>query len=164
MINKSEMETNFKNKYGEWALITGASSGIGKALAAELADKGLNLVLVARRQAELVKVANDIQNKYKVSTKIVVADLANQNGIDELITKTQLLTIGLLVLSAGIENSGSFIKSNLEKELQVIELNIVSSLKLTHYFTKKMESTIKTFLMTFTLKRVISLVSEKFNI
>lgn len=134
------MESNFKNKYGEWSLITGASSGIGKAIAYEIADKGLNLVLVARGQKELEKVAEEIQNKYKISTKVVVADLSNQNGIDEVITKTQLLNIGLLVLAAGMENNGSFVKNNLEKELRVIELNIVSTLKLTHHFIKKMES------------------------
>jgi uncharacterized protein len=139
-INNLKMENNFKDTYGEWALITGASSGIGKALAYEIANKGLSLVLVARGQAELEKISRDIQNKYSVSTKVVLADLSIQDGINEVIAKTQDLTIGLLVLSAGMENNGSFTKNNLEKELQVIELNIVSTLKLTHHFTKKMES------------------------
>lgn len=134
------MENDFKTKYGEWTVITGASSGIGKALAYELAQKGLNLVLVARGQAGLKKIAEDIQNKYKISTKIVVADLGNQTGINEVILKTQQLTIGLLVLSAGMENNGSFIKNDINAELQVVGLNIVSTLQLTHHFTKEMES------------------------
>ncbi len=133
------MVSDFKNKYGEWALITGASSGIGKALAIEIAQKGLNLVLVGRRQVELEELAREIQNKYKVSTKVLLADLSCQTGINAVISGTQQIDIGLLVLSAGIENNGAFVKNNLEKELQVIELNIVSCLKLTHHFIKQME-------------------------
>lgn len=133
------MANDFKTKYGEWAVITGASSGIGKALGYEIAKKGLNLILVARGQANLEKVADDVQSKFKVSIKIVVADLTSQEGINEVISKTQQYDIGLLVLSAGMGNNGSFIKTNLNKELQVIELNIVSTLKLLHHFTKEME-------------------------
>lgn len=133
------MENNFKNKYGEWAIITGASSGIGKALAYEIANKGLNLVLIARGQTALGRIAEDIQSKFKVTTKVLVADLTSQTGINEVLLKTQQLQIGILVLSAGMENNGSFIKNNLETELQLIELNVVSTLKLTHHFTKEME-------------------------
>lgn len=134
-----EMENIFKNTYGEWALVTGANSGIGKALALEIAAKGLNVVLVARRIPELEEVANKIKAEHKVSTMIISADLTEQNGINAVIDKTDGLNIGMLVLSAGIENNGSFIKNDLETELKVIQLNIVSTLKLTHHFAKKME-------------------------
>ena len=134
------MENKFKNKYGEWAVITGASSGIGKALAYEMARKGLNLVLIARGQTALENLSENLQSKFRVSTKVLVADLACQAGIDEVTAKTQALDVGLLVLSAGMESNGSFVKSKLEKELQVIQLNIVSTLVLSRHFTKKMES------------------------
>jgi len=134
------MGNTFKNSYGEWAVVTGANSGIGRALAFEIAEKGLNIVLVARRTPELEEVSNKIKEKYKVSTMVISADLTEQNGINDVIGKTDGLNIGMLVLSAGIENNGSFIKNDLETELKVIQLNIVSTIKLTFHFAKKMES------------------------
>ena len=133
------MKNKFKNAYGEWALITGASSGIGKALAWEIAGKGLNLVLVARRQAELEKLEKDLKKQYSVSIIVCHADLSKQAGIDNVISRTEKLGIGLLVLSAGMENNGLFVKNDLNAELQVIQLNVISTLKLTHHFTREME-------------------------
>ncbi|MCF6359831.1 MAG: SDR family NAD(P)-dependent oxidoreductase [Cyclobacteriaceae bacterium] len=79
------MENTFKNSYGEWALVTGANSGIGKALAFEITKKGLNIVLVARRKPELEEVSNKIKKKYKVSTLVTSADLTEQNGINDVL-------------------------------------------------------------------------------
>jgi short-subunit dehydrogenase len=133
------MALDFKNYYGEWALITGASSGIGKALAYEIASKKLNLILVARRQSELEIVANDIRRKHQVATLIIAADISTPEGIDHICDQTENHTIGLLVLSAGIAGNGAFTKNNLDYELQTININIISTLKLTHHFVKMME-------------------------
>ncbi len=128
----------FLEKYGEWALITGGSSGIGKALAFEIASKGLNLILVARGQQGLELTSFEIKKKYRVSVTTIQADLSTKEGINKVIKETELLEVGFLVLSAGIENNGLFTKNSIEKELQVIQLNVVSTMMLTHHFVKKM--------------------------
>lgn len=132
------MENTFKSNYGEWAIITGATSGIGKAIAMEIAKQGINVVLTARRQLHLQEVAEEIREKYQASTKTIQADLIQESGISAIKAETEELNIGMLVLSAGIENNGSFVKNSLETELKVIELNIISTLKLTHHFSQRM--------------------------
>jgi short-subunit dehydrogenase len=134
------MKTTFKNTYGEWALITGATSGIGKALAMEIAKKGIKIILVARRRLELEETALEIAKKHQVETCVIEADLTEKDGVKNVINETGKLNIGMLVLSAGIENNGSFIKSDIETELKVIDLNIISTIKLTHHFAQKMEA------------------------
>jgi uncharacterized protein len=139
-INDLKMKKEFKVAYGEWALVTGASSGIGKALVFEIAKKGLNVVLVSRRQNELDQIALEIQNKYKVSVMVIPADLSTEVGLIKVKNETEGLNIGLLVLSAGMESNGLFTKSSLEKEMQLIQLNVLSTMVLTHHFAKKMEA------------------------
>ena len=70
------MDKNFSDKYGSWAIITGASSGIGVEFAHQIAEKGLNVVLVARRKELLDSLAAQLSEKYKVSCKTVEADLS----------------------------------------------------------------------------------------
>jgi uncharacterized protein len=130
----------FKEKYGEFALITGGSSGIGKAIANELANKGLNLILVARREEELQEAAKEIQGKHKVEVVCISADLLSDAGIQTVIKQTNSYQVGLLVPAAGLEENGAFEKNNLEKELRVIKLNVTVTMELTHYFLQKMVS------------------------
>jgi short-subunit dehydrogenase len=132
------MNIDFKAKYGEWALITGATSGIGKALAYEIAAKGINIVLVARSKENIEIVSKSIEKEYKVSVAGVSADLSAGEGVNEVISKTENLRIGFLILSAGQDNTGFFPENKLETELNLIQLNIVSTLKLTHHFSRKM--------------------------
>lgn len=128
----------FNEKYGKYALVTGASSGIGKALAIEVAKKGLNVVLVARGIAELEATKKEITAKYKVDVQTVSADLGNPESIEALIAATNQFEIGLFIPTAGMETNGLFTKISLERELAVIQINVVSTLQLTHHFTKKM--------------------------
>ncbi len=130
------MESAFKNKYGNWALVTGATSGIGAELTSQIATKGLNVVLVARKTQELEVHAAALQERYGIATHIISADLATAEGLQKVLEIEQ--EIGLLVVSAGIEVNGAFEKNNLEKELQVIQLNVTSTLVLTHHFSKAM--------------------------
>lgn len=130
------MDTNFKNKYGDWALITGATSGIGAELTSQIAARGLNVVLVARKEKELAECAAALQNRYGVKTKCVSADLATNEGIEKI--KQIDEEIGLLVIAAGLEVNGAFEKNSLESELKVIQINVVATLQLTHHFSKAM--------------------------
>jgi hypothetical protein len=130
------MDRNFKTKYGNWALVTGATSGIGAELASQIAAKGLNIVLVARKEKELEAHSSLLRNRYNIETKYLSADLATEEGIEKV--KKIQEEIGLLVVSAGIEVNGAFEKTSLEKELAVIQVNIVATLQLTHHFSKAM--------------------------
>ncbi|MCJ7467884.1 MAG: SDR family NAD(P)-dependent oxidoreductase [Maribacter sp.] len=129
---------NFKKKYGEYALITGGSSGIGKAIANELANKGLNLILVARKKEELQQAAKEIKAKHQIDVVCITADLLTDEGMQTAKEETETYRIGLLVPAAGLEVNGAFEKNNLEKELRVIKLNVTVTMELTHYFLQKM--------------------------
>jgi short-subunit dehydrogenase len=86
-------------KYGPWAVIAGASDGTGAAFAAELARRGVNLVLVARRRALLEELAGELP----VETRVVTLDLSTPTAIDELAEATADLEVGLLVYNAGAD-------------------------------------------------------------
>ncbi len=130
------MDTKFKNKYGDWALITGATSGIGAELTSQIAAKGINIVLVARKEKELADHASSLQKRYGIKTKYVSADLVTTEGIEKV--KQIEEKIGLLVIAAGIEVNGAFEKTSLESELKLIQINVVATLQLTHHFSKAM--------------------------
>lgn len=129
---------DFYKKYGEWALVTGASSGIGLEFAKQTAAKGLNVVLVARRKGRLEKIAKQIEAANSVQTRIVVADLTETAGISAVIEETQDLMVGLLVNNAGREDSGHFLKTPVEIALNTIDLNVKAPLQLTHHFANLM--------------------------
>ena len=130
--------TDFKNKYGPWALLTGGTSGIGAEFANQLAEKGLNIVLVARRQNLLDEKAAELKNKYGVEVKTIQADLTKNEDLQKIQDGTNDLEIGLLIPCAALENHGLMTKLNLEKELAVIQINVTSTFALAHYFGGKM--------------------------
>lgn len=130
------MKNIFKEKYGDWALITGATSGIGAELTSQIAAKGLNIILVARKAKELEEHALSLKERYSIQTKTISADLTTDEGIDKV--KQVSEKIGLLVLAAGLEVNGAFEKNSIETELKVIHLNVVTTLHLTHHFSKEM--------------------------
>ena len=99
-LSNSEKQ-RLKVKYGPWAVVTGASSGIGLELATQLADAGFNLVLCARGEAELQKIAQAFSLQYGIETRVLAADLSVSEGVERLIAATQTLPVGLLVAAAG---------------------------------------------------------------
>ena len=130
------MKNNLKNKYVNWALITGATSGIGAELTSQIAAQGMNVVLVARKEKELAVQAASLAKRYGIETKYVSADLSTSEGIDKI--KQIQEEIGLLVIAAGLEVNGAFEKTALEMELKQIQVNVVGTLQLTHHFSKEM--------------------------
>lgn len=94
-------------KYGEWAVVTGASDGIGKEFAKQLAAKGLNVVLISRSLHKLEAVASDIQEKYKRKTLVIDVDFTKGLGIyDTIQQKIKGLDIGILVNNVGVGYPG----------------------------------------------------------
>jgi short-subunit dehydrogenase len=131
---------NLKDTYGEWALITGASSGIGEAISRKIASTGMNVVLVARRQERLEQLSKELIDSYGIKTRVICADLSDKNDTKNIITIVDDLEIGLLVNNAGILNTGNFLDSNLEAEIQLLNTNCQSFLILTHGLGNKMKS------------------------
>jgi len=129
---------SFKQKYGSYALITGGTSGIGEEMTKQLAEKGLNIVLVARRQNLLDEKAAALKTKYGVDVKTIQADLTKNEDIQKVIDGTKYIEVGLLIPCAAIENHGLMTKINLEKELALIQLNVTTTYILTHHFANKM--------------------------
>jgi uncharacterized protein len=129
-----------KDKFGPWALITGASSGIGKEFAKQLAANGLNLILVARRGSVLEEIGAQLSKEYNIQYETIEADLSENNAIEKIITATDKFEIGLLISNAGTGKPGKFFSFN-ESELKyIVQLNAISHLKLIHYFGKKMRN------------------------
>jgi uncharacterized protein len=131
------LQQQFKTRYGPWAVVTGASSGIGRELALRLAEAGLNLVLVARSQAVLEQMAQDWRDRYGIEVRLVVQDLAVESSLETLAVQTQDLAVGLLVAAAGFGTSGAFLNSRLEQEIEMLNVNCLSLLGLTWHFSQR---------------------------
>ena len=130
-------KARLKNKYGPWALVTGASSGIGRELATRLAEAGFNLIVTARRGPLLEALAAELQSLYDIQVLALEADLSKQEGIEAVTGTAEDKDIGLLVAAAGFGTSGLFIQSPLEEELDMLQVNCTSLMMLTHHFAKK---------------------------
>lgn len=124
-------------KYGPWAVVTGASEGIGREMASCLAEAGLNLLLVARRQSVLDEIADDLTKRYDIETRIISADLAKHDDVERVIDSTDTLNIGVLVACAGFGTSGRLINSSLEQELNMLDVNCRAVLALSHAFGRR---------------------------
>ena len=127
-----------KNNYGDWALVTGATSGIGKALATRLGESGFNLVITGRREQALQSLSTELFDSYKIETIPITGDLSKKEDVVTLLQETDHLPIGIAVLNAGFGTSGKLIYSDIDNELNMIDLNCKSVLQMSHHFANKM--------------------------
>ena len=95
-----------KDRFGPWALVTGASSGIGKELSRQLAANGINVVMAARRIDLLKEVGDGIEREFSVEFRAVQVDLSEEGFIDKIKDATRDLDIGLIVSNAGAVRAG----------------------------------------------------------
>ena len=129
-----------KNNYGPWAVVTGASSGIGRELATRLAEAGLNVTLTGRNEFELNALALTLQKMYGAAVLVIPSDLSKRQGVQEVIDKTQHLEVGMLIAAAGYGTSGSFLEGNINDELDMLQVNGAALLQLTHHFANRFAS------------------------
>lgn len=125
-------QSKFQQKYGSWAVITGASAGIGEEFARQLAERGLNLVLIARREAKLKAIANQLHQQFNVNVRVAPADLSQPTFMESIRPHLKDLQIGLLVNNAGMWVAGQFLDNTIERELSTLDVNTRAPLILTH--------------------------------
>src|SRR6266849_5511583 len=125
---------------GKWALITGASAGIGVALAEELAAGGTHLVLTARRLDRLQEVADGLRKKHGVQTQVEAADLGKREAQQEIFafTKEKRLRIDLLINNAGFGQYGEVPQVETQRLLDMVEVNCTAVVHLTRLFLPEM--------------------------
>jgi short-subunit dehydrogenase len=127
-----------QNRFGPWALVTGASSGIGKEFARQLAASGLHLVLVARRLALLEDLGRSLTDAYGISYRALSLDLSQDGFLDPLVAATRDLDIGLVVSNAGAVHLGEFLSLDQSLLHQTVRLSISAHLDLAHHFGRKL--------------------------
>ncbi len=127
-------DTPLRRDYGPVAVVTGATEGIGRAFAHQIAAAGLDLVLVARRQGALDEVAENLRARHGVRVESVATDLGVGDGVHRVMEATAKLDVGLLIAAAGFGTSGLFLDGDIESESSMLQVNCDAVLRLTHHF------------------------------
>lgn len=128
---------NWRAKYGPWAVVTGASDGIGRAVAICLAEAGLDLVIVARRRDALEGLAAELRQAHHIRTKIVAVDVGQRAAVDAIVSAAEDIEVGLLAAIAGFGTSGRFIDGPVDRELDMIDVNCRAVVVLSHHFARR---------------------------
>lgn len=125
---------------GKWALVTGASSGLGADFARRLAERGMHTVLVARREQELQKLAAELVETHRVQSIVVKMDLGVADAAQTLFDKLTAdgIDIDVLVNNAGFGTYGDFVDLTWESQQQMLQLNVVALTQLTRLFVAPM--------------------------
>ncbi|NGM83126.1 SDR family oxidoreductase [Paenibacillus sp. 7124] len=125
---------------GKWALITGASSGIGEQFARQLAKQGAHLVLVARSKSKLESLAAELRTSYGIKAEVIPKDLAEQGAPGEVYRQCKLLDldIELLVNNAGFATHGLFDQLSGVRQHEEVMLNVAALVDMTHMFLPDM--------------------------
>ncbi len=129
---------DFTKKYGPWAIVTGASSGIGEEFSRQLAAHKLNLVLIARRKERLELLSEELIHTHNIEVKIIPTDIANLDFLEQVQAVTHSLDVGLLVNNAGFALTGNFLEHTLEEELSLLHVNCRAPLMLAHSIGKRL--------------------------
>ena len=129
----------FATKYGPWAVVAGASDGVGAAFARGLAERGVNVVLIARRQAVLDEVAAEIRSETSASTRTLAIDLTEPGATAAIAAATSDLEVGFLVYCAGADpNFEPFLANPIEIAEAMVQRNCMVPMQLCHHFAPAM--------------------------
>jgi short-subunit dehydrogenase len=116
----------FQNQYGPWAVVAGASEGLGAAFARELAQRHVHLVLVARSTDKLAALQQELQGRYSIDCRVVTLDLSQDKAAAFLARETAGLDIGLVVYNAALSLVGSFLGYSEEQHRAIITTNCLN--------------------------------------
>jgi uncharacterized protein len=137
MMSNVKKFKKFHESYGPWAVVTGASSGIGQEMANCLAKAGFHMVLIARSEEILRDMAQDLSGRFNTQSRVLALDLSDERSYEEIATSTDDLDVGLLVYSAGFGDSGLFIDSDLPNQFQMVDVNCRMLMGVSHLFAKR---------------------------
>lgn len=131
----------FADRYGPWALVAGASDGVGSAFAEELAGRGLNVVLLSRRGEVLAALAERIEDRFGVATRVLTADLADEAAAGAVIDATADLDVGMLVYCAGADPEFKpFLAQPVSAAEAMVQRNCLTLVRLCHHYAGPMVS------------------------
>ena len=130
------------NDNNSYALVTGASRGLGRAISVELARRQINLVLVARDNEKLLKLANDLEDYYDVKCHTIQADLSEDDAPQRIFNATSGfgLNVDILINNAGLSTKTEFADEKIDHLNTVVNVNILSSMRLSHLYINKMRN------------------------
>jgi short-subunit dehydrogenase len=128
----------FSDKYGPWALVTGAARGLGAEFSRQIAAKGINVVMVDLLADELSRTADDIRKASGREIVTLTADLSQPDFIDSILKRIEGMEIGLLVSNAVYGPVGKFVERGLDEKLRSIAVNVRAPLTLVHEFAARM--------------------------
>ncbi|MDG4668596.1 SDR family NAD(P)-dependent oxidoreductase [Mycobacterium sp. 236(2023)] len=132
---------SFAEKYGPWALVAGASDGVGSAFAAALAGRGVNVVLLSRRPSVLAELASSLSDRFGVQTRVLAVDLASDDAASTVIDGTQDLEIGMLVYCAGADpDFKPFLAQPVSSAEAMLRRNCLVPVQLSHHYAQGMVS------------------------
>ena len=134
---RTRRQERFRARYGPWAVVTGASDGIGREMALRLAAAGLNLVLVARRRPVLDGMAAELRTRHRIETRVLDVDLANGDAMAAIEAGTRDLDVGLLIAAVGFGSSGPLLDAPLDRELEMLRVNCGAVLGLISRFGRR---------------------------
>jgi len=131
---------SFKNTYGPWALITGGTEGIGLCFAQQLAEMGLNIALVARREEVLAQACTQLTDTHGIETRYVCADLAQADAAQTIIDTLQGVEVSLVIHNAGATHGAkAFLDQPCASAEALLTLNCLTPLRLCHHYGQAMK-------------------------
>ncbi|MEV3903405.1 SDR family NAD(P)-dependent oxidoreductase [Mycobacterium sp. NPDC050551] len=133
------MSDEWRAKYGPWALVAGASDGVGAAFAEAAAQRGVNVVLLARRAEVLDEVADGIRRRTGVATRVLVTDLSAPDAVPSIVDATSDLDIGLMVYCAGADaDFAPFLENSVAAAESMLRRNCLVPMQLAHHLGRSM--------------------------
>ena len=133
-------DSGFLSRYGPWALVAGASEGLGAEFARQLADRGLNLLLIARRRAPLEKIAEELHRAHGVQVRTGALDLASADLLSSIQDLTDDIEVGMVVYNGAESIIGPFLEQELSDMLRTIDVNCRGPLILAHELGRHMQA------------------------
>jgi short-subunit dehydrogenase len=131
-------DQDFQSRYGPWAVVAGASTGLGAAFADEAAQRGLNVMLLARRRDVMEQTAQRIRDAHGVEVRPVVLDMAAADAAAQFVDAVSGIDVGLFIYNAALEPQGLFIDESTDELLGNITVNCVTPTLLTHHVASMM--------------------------